>query len=152
MNTPLNPISISISKGTIHSFDGFYKNVRFKNGTLIIPYINLAIVNHELNPGEKLKFINFSYLIFEQVSYLTVYLDKNYVIIDEGETDVKFHAGGTYLDYDTHVYNDNEICCANAILKTVEGSMLSSEMWIPFDTPNLPRNMSADSIGFFKRI
>src|SRR5437763_13260307 len=86
----------------IDSFEAYYKNVIFRNNCLVVPYINLGVSNHELSPGGKeMSFMNFAYLVFRDVSYLKVYLDKAYLVVDQQRKSCHLHFGGNYMDLKT---------------------------------------------------
>lgn len=133
----------------IHSFDARYKNVIFRNNNLIVPYINLGVSNHPLNKENKLKFLDYSYMVFIDVYYLKVYLKKPYLVIDQGKPTVKYSFGGDYLDYDIMIYNDMEISCSEAYLQTLEFTNISDEMWMPFNTKEFPMNMNETIVEAF---
>lgn len=137
----------------IHSFDARYKNVIFRNNNLIVPYINLGISNHPLNKNDKLKYLDYSYMVFINVTYLKVFLGKPYIVIDQDSSTTKYYFGGDYLDYDRRIYNDMEIACSEAYLQTTEITNISNEMWMPFDTINFPNNMNETDVkGFFNNV
>lgn len=125
----------------IHTFDSMYKNVIFKNNSLVIPYLNLGVYGyHPLHQKKSdISYINFSYIVFVGVSFLKVYLDKPYIIVDNG-LDGDYYFGGIYLDSTTHVFNDLKIGSKYAFLQTINISEVRSEMWdleISFGFPNL---------------
>ena len=128
----------------IHTSDAYFKNVVLRNNNLIIPYLNTGISNHPLNKGDRLKFINYSYLVAEDVQYLDIWVKqgergKHYNLIKRQKTDNIFYWGGSNLDPDS-IFWDLRICCKNAFLQTLEISELSNDIWVPYDTPNQPLN------------
>jgi hypothetical protein len=134
----------------LHSFDGYYKNVILNNNNLIIPYINLGISNHEINPSQDLYFLNFAYLIFEKVNFLTVYINKKRLfIINRHHSDEIHNCGGAYLDYEKAVFNDMEICSEKSYLQTLKMSEISNKMWLPVDTPKYKINMNQNEVEQF---
>ena len=134
----------------IHSFDAYYKNVILNNSNLIIPYINLGVSNHEINPSSNLLFIDFAYMVFERVSFLSVYINnRRLVVVDKQKTKNLYHFGGSYLDFDRGIFNDLEICAKQTYLQTLSLSKLSETMWIPLNVPNLSVNMDLEIVKEF---
>jgi len=136
----------------IDSFEALYKRVIFKNNNLVIPYINLGVRKHPINDFDnQLKFIDYSYLVFLNVSFLSVYIcNKTYTVIDaKTTTQPTFYFGGDYLDYDSFIFNDLQICCEKAYLQTLEFSKLSNEMWMPLDTKTVKMNMDKKLVREF---
>ena len=88
-------------------------------------------------------------MIFIDIDYLKVYLNKPYIVIDAGKESEHFYFGGDYWDCDKKIFNDMEIGCSNAFLQTLEISQLSNTMWMPFDTPNFPKNMNSETVESF---
>jgi hypothetical protein len=135
----------------IHSFDARYKNVIFRNNNIVIPYINLGVSNHPLHKSEKgMAFLDFSYMVFKDVSYLSVYINKErYFVTSLEKREEIFYFGGDYMDSSDFIFNDMQICCKEAYLETVEITQLSLAMWMPFPTPNFPQNMNGNTVEDF---
>lgn len=58
----------------LDSFDALYKSVLFKNNNLVIPYINLGVVNNPLNGNKnELRYMSYCYIVCKNVSYLKVF-------------------------------------------------------------------------------
>lgn len=128
----------------LHSSDGYYNNVIFRNNNIIMPFINLGISNHPLHKGDRLKFINYSYLVAEDVQYLDIWVPemntgKRCHVINRFKNENIYYWGGTNLD-EKSIFNDMRICCKAAFIQTIEISRLSDNIWVPYDTPNQPLN------------
>lgn len=125
----------------IHTFDGYYKNVIFKNNNLIIPYFNLGVSEHPINKSSELEFLNYCYMVFLDIKFLSVYVCmKRLTVIDTIQKSKVLNFGGTYLDFDKSIYNDLEISCERAFLQTLEESELSKSMWkmtVNSETPDI---------------
>lgn len=129
----------------VDTFDAYLKNVMIRNNNLIIPYLNIGICNHPLHNSKKLKFINYSYLVAEDVQYLAIWVKqgdrgKHYNLINRQKTNDMYYWGGFNLDPDS-IFCDLRICCKNAFLQTLEISELSDDIWVPYDTVNQPLNI-----------
>lgn len=112
----------------VHTFDGFYKNVILKNDNLIIPFFNLGILYKN---ASALKFLNYCYLIFLDVQYLSVYLrEKRLIVIDSDEALKKYYCGGTYLDDEVGIFNDLEISCKNSIIVILNDTLIADTKWV----------------------
>ena len=117
----------------IHSFDANYKNVIFYNNNLLIPYVNLGISNHPLNTTSTLQFLDFSYMIFKNIKFLSVYICNKRSIVIKSNLFLKYpkyNFGGEYLDYNTSIFNDLEIHCESAFLQILETTKISDKMWV----------------------
>lgn len=133
----------------IDSFESRYKNVLFRNNNLVIPYFNLMWDEsfiHSNKVGEL--FLDYAYMVFIDVSYLRVYINKKYVVIDKQKDDEMFFLGGKYLDYGEKIFNDMEICCSKSYLQTTHFTKFSNSMWNLFDTSTVKKN--SDNL-FFER-
>ncbi len=134
----------------IDSSEARYKNVIFKNNNLIIPYINLAVSNHPLNDSGNNLFLDYSYMVFLDVTYLTVFIRANrYIVVDIKKNEDPFYFGGVYLDYEGYIYNDLEICCKKAYLRTLPFTQLSFDMWVHSESQILNKNMNSSSVEKF---
>ena len=136
----------------IHSFDATYSNVIFRNNNLIMPYINLGIVNRCHDNANKMLFIDFAYMVFLNVTFLTVFQNNiRRTVINYNHKDSIYFFGGHYLDYDIAIFNDLEICCDDSYLFFLNQSRESYEPYIPFETdrfiPNLDKKLVEE---FFK--
>ncbi len=134
----------------IHSFDARYKNVIFRNNNIVVPYINLGVSKHPLHTEEKgMAFLDYTYMVFVDVSYLKVYLKKPYIVIDLEKKAEHFYFGGDYWDNENKIFNDMEIGCSEAFLQTLNITKLSDEMWMPLKTPNFTQNMNSETVEDF---
>lgn len=134
----------------IDSFDAYYKNVVFRNNNIVIPYVNLAVSNHPLNTKSNLIFIDYAYMVFENVKYLDVFLNnRRYKVIDQNHSGSKLHFGGTFLDFESHIYNDMAIDSERTFLQTLDSTKLSEGMWQPVTLDNYIPNMSSRQVEDF---
>lgn len=134
----------------IHSFDAKYKNVIYRNNNIVIPYINLGVSNHPLHrEGKGMTFLDYAYMVFKDVLYLSVYIKERYIVVDAEKREEIFYFGGDYLDNGNYIFNDMEICCKEAYLQTLKITQLSHMMWVPFPTLNFPQNMDKDIVKEF---
>lgn len=134
----------------IHSFDARYKNVIFRNNNLVVPYINLGLAHHPLHLiNHPMKFLDYSYMVFIDVVYLSVFIGNRYVVIDLVQDFQRLYFGGDYWDIGSKIFNDMQISCSEAYLQTLEFTQLSDDMWMPFDTRNYPVNMDVSMVNDF---
>ena len=143
------------SVNEIDSSESRYKNVLFRNNNIIVPYVNLAISNHPLHlEGKEMKYIDYAYMVFKDILYLSVYISGHrYLIIGE-ESEDEFgdsvlYFGGDYWDAEKKVFNDMRIICKESYLQTLYSSNISEKMWIPFDTPVYKKNMNLREVEDF---
>lgn len=105
----------------LHSEDAYYRNVVLDNNKLIIPYINIGVSNHPLNEVAHMKYINFCYIMFVNVTYLSVYLcNQRLIVLNKGKKTNMHYFGGTYLDRDCSIFNDMTICSESSYLQTID--------------------------------
>lgn len=129
----------------LHTFESLYQNVLFKNNNLVIPYINLGISQHELNPSEKMKYIDFSYVVLVNIRYLDVYLEKTrYLVVGENTSGPKLHLGGIYGDYGHAIFNDMSVICESGFVHTLQNAHMSEEMWTVRSDPGGDPNFFLD--------
>ena len=134
----------------IHSFDAKYKNVIFRNNNLIVPYLNLGVSNHPLHIEKRgMTYIDFSYMVFEGISFLRVFITKPYIVIELKNQVNHLYFGGDYLDYESKIYNDMEIGCSDASLHILEVTKFSKKMWTLSDTQDFKRNTDSKFVMDF---
>lgn len=136
----------------IDSFESQYKNVILRNNNLVVPYINIGLSNHPLHDYKgKLRFIDFSYIVLLNVSYLKIFIGNPYCVIDLKKTDTVYYFGGEYLDYGKKIFNDIEVCCTQCYLQTLEFSRLGeeNEHWISSDISTYKQNMDSVLVNDF---
>jgi hypothetical protein len=132
----------------IHSFDAYYKNAVITGDVLIIPYINLGVSEHPLNPSKELQYIDKAFIVFKEVCYLKAFREQLIEEIDciNAET---YYFGGSNLDKESNLI-DMEIKAKEAFLLLIEKDYnLSTSMWIPVNTPNFPSNMQNEEVEEF---
>lgn len=134
----------------IHSFDARYKNVIFRNNNIVIPYINLGLAHHPLQLiNHPMKFLDYSYMVFKDVFYLSVFIENRYIVLDFNSDYKKFYFGGDYWDNGKNIFNDMHISCSEAYLQTLDFTQISENMWMPFDTVNFQVNMDLSLVNEF---
>jgi hypothetical protein len=141
-------MTFNILEGKYHSFDSYYKNVAHRGNTLIIPYINLGIYEHKLNPSSTPIYLNKAYVILRDVTYLKVYGMAPIVDYPSSQSEQELFFGGMNLDNSSH-FVDMEIRFGHGELKLTEDWKLSKSLWIPIATPNFLANMNADDVNLF---
>jgi hypothetical protein len=126
----------------IDSFDAYYSNVHIDQSSLFIPYINLGLSNHPLNPGDHLKSLDFAYMVFHGLSYVKVH--KAILLGNRNPTSQIYYFGGINLDSSADLV-DFEIACEVAYLHALATSRLSDSIWVPVESPmrNLDQAMVA---------
>jgi len=116
----------------IDSFESKFKGVVLKNNNLIIPYFNLGVSQHPLNEMNDLKYLNFSYIVCLNVSYLAGWSEEeriDVVIIDGIKKEQVYYFGGENLDDKNSIFNDFKICCKEIYLQTLDTTELSDKKW-----------------------
>lgn len=133
----------------LNTEESYFRKVILRNNNLIIPYINLAVSNHPLNERDKPKYINYSYLVAIDLSYLSGwvkneydYNGKHYVVINQSENEKLYTLGGENLDEES-LFSEIRLACKMIFLQVLNISELSDHMWIPIDTPNFKKNMNS---------
>lgn len=139
----------SIDEGEFDSFDSYYKNVQLTDFDLVIPYINLAVSNHELNQSDSpLKYIDRCYVILCDISYLKIY-NKNTPLINRNINlnQIELFFGGSNIGSNDFI--DMHVKCSYGYLRLLKDSTLSSNLWIPINTPNFKQNISEKLLDNF---
>jgi hypothetical protein len=126
------------------SFDSFYANVYFDKTTLVIPYINLGLGDHPLNPGKRLRFLDFAYVVFLGLHYLKV--RKGVLIGGRELAGPILYFGGFNMDLPPDLI-DFEIGCETAYLQPRRNSRLSDTFWVPVESP--ARNLDEEEVSEF---
>ncbi|KAA5533744.1 hypothetical protein F0919_14525 [Taibaiella lutea] len=133
----------------IHTFESYFGKTILSNKCLIMPYVNLGISDHELNPSSKMKYIDYCYVI--ALDFL--FLKKNSDILlnnlnQEYDSTKSIYLGGNDLIGDQGIF-DIEFQSKKSFTQVVEGYQLSSEQWLPVQTPNFKANMNPERIESF---
>jgi hypothetical protein len=108
----------------IDSFDAYYSNVYLDQRNLVIPYIDLGVTNHPLHRGDRLKYLDFAYMVFLGLRYLKV--QRGVLSGDKGEASKIFYFGGINLT-----------------------TRLSDTVWVPVESPL--RNLDQAKVAAFFR-
>jgi hypothetical protein len=137
--------SFIITPNQIDTFDSFYGNVFSNNDTLVIPYINLGISEHYLNPSSSLMYINKSYLILQGI----VFFKENHEIkINQSNSLDSFYLGGTNTIPSNSIF-EFEIKSKSCIIQLIDTSSISESRWLPIQTKSSKPNMDIkDSYSF----
>lgn len=129
----------------------FYSYYNCYDDKLFIPLINVNIVNHPLNKTSNGKYIDFSYVVFENVVQVKI----NNEIIYESFTPKT----GKYEFEEIEARNINTnttdifvVLYKTAFLQVSSKYNLSDSMLLPIDTSYFKQNMlQADVNNFFER-
>jgi len=130
----------------IDSFDAYYSNVYVDQRNLVIPYIDLGVTNHPLHRGDRLKYLDFAYMVFLGLRYLKV--QRGVLLGEKGEASDIFYFGGINLDPSADLV-DFEIECDSAFLRTLATTRLSDTIWVPVESPL--RNLDQAKVAAFFR-
>lgn len=136
----------------VDTMEAFYGNVILVNNNLVIPYINIGLSKHILNKSNQLKFLDYSYIIAEDISYLKLNKDA---IIEKVKKDTKsnsLYLGGVGIGDITGVF-DIEIQATKLYLMCFEDYKLADidDMWKPISTSDSESNMSLKKVNTFIR-
>lgn len=135
---------------SIDTVDSFIGQILLKRDSIIIPYINLGIVQHALNYSSKLKFINFSYIY----GFGLKLLKANNQIISNGlegtyqEKNSIFLGGSSLVDSQKQIH-ELELQASEVFLFLPHTYKIRSNFWIPVNTPNFKRNMDEREVDDF---
>jgi len=134
---------IDLSETTIHSSDSYFKNVAIIDSLIIIPYINIGIYDENYKPI--IKYIDRCFVVLYDISYLNIY--KKGILIDhkKKENDKAYSLGGINLDPKSDL-SELDVVCNDAKLYLLFNSKISSDMWVPIETPNFSKNMTDESV------
>jgi hypothetical protein len=116
-----------------------YIFMNFEN--ILIPCINVGVSNHPLNPKDKLQFLDYSYLIFHNVSTVT-YSPKIDLIKSNSKESFYF---GAFDIIGKRSFEIN-IQCDEISFIPVENYQISDNMWIPIKTPNFEANILFEDV------
>lgn len=114
----------------VDTFDSIFNKLIYQNNNLVIPYFNIGLLHHPLNMTNSLKYINFSYVCCENISYFSVWDKKHQKqrVITGKKEEPLFYLGGENIEVNS-IFQNIEICCENGFLKTIEISEISNEIW-----------------------
>lgn len=116
----------------IDSSESTFNSIVWAKNNLVIPYVNLGVAQHPLNETNKLKFINFAYIVCLNVSYLAGWSElkrEDVMILGGIRQEPIYYFGGTNLEDEDSIFNDFKICCENIYLQTINNSELSINKW-----------------------
>ena len=119
----MTDLIFSSSIDEIHTFDSYLGPFQKEGNNLIVPAINVGVSNHPLNPTSEMKYIDKSYLLFEQCDDIRTEFD----VLLQVPGSVVFHLGG--VEMETRVHQEWRIICKRVHLLLPGSSKLSDEMW-----------------------
>lgn len=133
----------------IDTFQSYFGKIIFKEDGILVPYINLGISNHRINPTQILMYVDFCYFVSEKISYLKINnrIIKNDLKINYDSTK-SIYLGGNDLLENQNIY-DIEVQSQNSFLQLLETSLVSYDQWAPVVTPNFETNMSFEKVNDF---
>lgn len=132
----------------VDTFESFYKNIINRNNIIVIPFINVAISRHPLNPTDELMYIDRSYVVCINACIK----DINGKFTDSCN-EAKFNdpmflkLGGVDLEIDQHT--GIRIICEDVFLETLPDSRIGNSFWIPVKTPNFYPSMDTKEVNDF---
>ena len=115
-----------------------------ENKQIIIPCINVGVSEHPLNFKTDLEFIDFSYLIFDEVISFEI---NNYY-----NTMTDILKSRFFMDTYDILKNDSyeiEIECEKISFVPVENYRISENMWVPIKTLNFEPNLIFEDVYKF---
>ena len=133
----------------INTSESFYKGYFIKGGNMLIPYINLCLMQgHPLNKKDKVVNLNYGFLVLSGVVLIKknkewVYDDTSfkygrYEFLDVGGTDIN-------VGHDVEL----KILFEQGYLQIMQNKELSEEFWLPIKTPILDVNMDVQDVQDF---
>lgn len=131
----------------IDTADSYFGKIFIQDSKMLIPYINLGISNHELNPEKKLKYIDFSYLVLDKINYLKINNTKE-LINDRCIDGESLYFGGSSL-YDGNEIIEFEVQARHVFLQIAEEARISENLWIPRITPVYEPNLDLHMVRDF---
>lgn len=133
----------------IDTLESFFGEIVHVNNNLFIPFINLGVSNHELNPGEKLKHINYAYIVAEALLFLK--FDRHIIINKPDHTYEErgsLYLGGSSLIPHQEIF-EIELQARKVFLQITGDYQIRDKMWLPVNTPYFPQNMDPDIVDHF---
>jgi hypothetical protein len=138
--------SFIITPNSIHTSEAYFKNFCLTSDNIIIPFINFGIIKHnELNPTNKLNFIDRCYLVCSNIELLKI---NNLFMINMDSNLETYYFGGEDLNK-SELIEEFEIKAKNIKIILLEDSKISEKQFIPIKTPNFEPNMDQNSIDKF---
>ena len=132
----------------LHFFDCYFNELKVKNNLLTIACVNVGVSEHPVNRASKMKYIDFSYIVFENVFKVSSGLEE-FDVVDWSFSKRfnEYYFGGLFLKKKEHV--EIKIMAESARLIVPEDFKLACNMWIPVDTPSYKQNMSKELVDSF---
>lgn len=133
----------------ISTFDSYFGKIIFYNERMLIPYINLGISEHVLNPQSKMKYIDYCYTVFIDIDYLKI--NNNLIkdnLLDKYDPKNSIYLGGEDLIGDQNIF-DIEVQAKDAFLQLNYNSEINEKHWVPIKTSNFKKNMDEVVVKHF---
>jgi hypothetical protein len=108
----------------LHTSEGYYSNVFLREGLLIMPYINLGIAEHSLNPDVNCHFIDYSYVVCKGIKFFKT---GTGAITDPAVDGYVWYFGGNPMD-DIYL-PDIAVVCESVSLHTLPASRITTHEW-----------------------
>ena len=123
---------------SISTLDSYRGSIIIREDAVLIPLINLGIIDHVLNPTDQVVYIDFSYLFCKGFSKLQ--LDS---FTDPESRDKRYcYIGGSKK-------GDLEVECERVYLLLASDRRLSSTIWVPTNTPYSRPNLDLNQVNNF---
>lgn len=132
----------------VDTFESYYRNIIYRDNLLILPYINIGLSFHPLNPSKEHLNINKAYIVFIDAcvnkinggltEYCNKYSFENYKAIK---------ISGTDIEKDRHT--ELEVFYQRAFLQLLPSSQIRKERWVSIRTPNYKPNMEEKEVASF---
>ena len=130
--------------------EAFYNELIIKNDRLIIPYINLGLSDHPLNESSVLKYLNYCYIICNDVVMVKknndVFYENNGLNFDEYRF---FYFTGVNLKNLDKGMHEFTVLCKSAFLQILNNTMLKNQFWRPIDSEFEKANMKSEELNLF---
>ena len=122
----------------------FSGQIFIESKQILIPCINIGVSEHPLNPEKDLKYIDFSYLFFDEV--ISLEFNKIYTQIEDILENTFFMDTYDILKNDSYQI---EIRCKRISFIPSEKYRISKKMWTPIKTPNFKPNLIYNDVHKF---
>lgn len=126
---------------SIDTSSSYRGSLIIRNDSILVPMISLGIIEHILNPTERLVYFDFSYLFFKSFSKLLL---NSFTDFKSHDVDKRYcYIGGNEL-------GDLEVECKQAYLLLPTNSRASSTLWYA-DTkpPYYKANLDLEQVNNF---
>ncbi|MGN6641305.1 MAG: hypothetical protein ACTHJ8_20510 [Mucilaginibacter sp.] len=133
----------------INTTEAFYKDFFIKDGNMLIPYINLCLMQgHPINKGENVFNLNYGLIVLRNI--VLIKKNKKWIYDDSSFKYKKYQfldIGG--INVNVGDYEELKILFESGYLQVLDNAKFSEEFWIPIETPNYVINMDVHEINDF---